>query len=110
MVSNLIVAGLLALVPGVAWGQGVSIYGPPGPYEVHQYHHRTNSFDRAPHFATNPPVYYGEQRLVRSYGWTPYPYVGTQYEEPLIAAPEAVNGKSVPAKPMRDKDRRRAAR
>jgi hypothetical protein len=77
----LIAAAALCLLPAVASAQQpVQVWGgQPGPYEVHVWQHRTNNFDRAPYFATNPPVYYGDQRLVRTYGWTPYPYFGSQY-------------------------------
>ena len=81
MRSKLVAAAFALLVPAVASAdQPVQIYGgQPGPYEVHNYLHRSNSFDRQPYFATNPPVYYSENRLVRAYGWTPYPYLGSQY-------------------------------
>jgi hypothetical protein len=74
---------------------GVQVYaGQPGPYEVHQYWHRSDSFDRRPYFATNPPVYYGSQRFGRSYGWTPYPYPGILHQEPLEPIPSREEGKS----------------
>jgi hypothetical protein len=81
MRTLLIAAAALSLVAAVASAQEpVRVWaGQTGPYEVHTWQHRTNNFDRAPYFATNPPVYYGDQRLVRSYGWTPYPYFGSQY-------------------------------
>jgi hypothetical protein len=77
----LLIAPVLFLVPAVASAQQpVQILaGQNGPYEIHTWHHRTHNFDRAPYFATNPPVYYGDQRLGRTYGWTPYPFFGSQY-------------------------------
>ncbi len=81
MRTMLILVALVFVVPSIAFAeQPVRVFaGQPGPYEVHTWQHRTNNFDRAPYFATNPPVYYGDQRVVRSYGWTPYPYLGTNY-------------------------------
>ena len=99
-----------ALVPTTASAQAVRVYaGRPGAYEIHEYLHRPNSFDRPPYFATNPPVYYGEQRSGRTYGWTPYPYLGTQYREPLVpVAQEEEKSDSTPPRRKEGKDRRRA--
>jgi len=89
MRSMLIAAAVLILLPAIASAQEpVRVYaGQPGPYEVHTWQHRTNNFDRAPYFATNPPVYYGDQRYARTYGWTPYPYFGSQYPIMKSVAP-----------------------
>ncbi len=89
---------------------GINV-GQPGPYEIHHYLHRPNSFDRAPYFATHPPVYYSPQRYGRSYGWTPFPYLGTQYSQPLVQRSDSV--KSVQpsaAKPKRTRSGRRSNR
>jgi hypothetical protein len=106
----LIAVAALCLLPAVASAQQpVQIWaGQNGPYEIHTWHHRTNNFDRAPYFATNPPVYYGDQRLVRTYGWTPYPYLGTQYPihqavVPMAPAQEGNGSLLPPPKAKRDK-------
>ena len=100
MRSMLAAAILVCLIPAVAPAQQpVQVYaGQSGPYEVHVWQHRTNNFDRAPYFATNPPVYYGDARVVRSYGWTPYPYLGTSYPVKKAISPmaEAEDGKLLP--------------
>jgi hypothetical protein len=77
-------------VSSAAWAQSqpVLVGGAPGPYELHEYLHRPNSFDRAPYFATNPPVYYGVERP-RSYGWTPYPYLGSDHAAATFERPRA---------------------
>ena len=108
MRSMLAAAVLVCLIPVVASAQQpVQVYaGQPGPYEVHVWQHRTNNFDRAPFFATNPPVYYGDARVVRSYGWTPYPYLGTSYPVKKAISPmvEAEDGNVLPpAKPKKVK-------
>ena len=114
MSSKLLAIGAVglafAVVPTTSSAQAVRVYaGRPGAYEVHEYLHRPNSFDRPPYFATNPPVYYGEQRSGRTYGWTPYPYLGTQYREPLVPVPpEEEKADSTPPKRKEGKDRRRA--
>lgn len=104
MRSTLLV-GLFSLVPTVAMAQQPfqAWGGQPGSYEVHTWHHRSNNFERAPYFATNPPVYYGDQRLVRSYGWTPYPFFGRQYSIDKAVTPMAENeeGQPMPAKPKK---------
>ena len=94
--------------PANASAQNVQVYaGQPGPYEVHEFRHRQDSFDRQPYFSTHPPVYYSQQRTVRSYGWTPFPYLGSQYQEPLSAKPEAANGKQDSSMRRGNKDRQR---
>ena len=113
MSLKLIVAGsfglVLALAPSPASAQAVRVYaGRPGAYEIHEYLHRPNSFDRPPYFATNPPVYYGEQRLARPYGWTPYPYYGSQYRENLVPMDEDKKHDAAPAPRKEGKDRRRS--
>ncbi len=112
MRSMLAAAVLVCLIPAVASAQQpVPVYaGQSGPYEVHVWQHRTNNFDRAPYFATNPPVYYGDARVVRSYGWTPYPYLGTSYPVKKAISPmvEAEDGKRLPpAKPKKEKKGRK---
>jgi hypothetical protein len=109
MRSLLVALAFVCAIPAVASAQQpVQVYaGQAGPYEVHVWQHRTNNFDRAPYFATNPPVYYGDARVVRSYGWTPYPYLGTSYPvrkavTPMIEAAEA-NKMLPPAKPKKEK-------
>jgi hypothetical protein len=90
MRGNLLAAAFVCFVPAVALAgdQPVQVWaGQPGPYEVHTYVHRTNSFDRAPYFATHPPVYYSADRLGRMYGWTPYPFLGTQYPVAKAVSP-----------------------
>ena len=91
MRSLLIAAAVLCFAPAIAKAQQpVQVFaGQAGPYEVHTYQHRTNNFDRAPYFATNPPVYYGDQRMTRTYGWTPYPYLGIQYPIQQAVVPMA---------------------
>jgi hypothetical protein len=98
---------LMSLMSSEASAQGVRVFaGQPGPYEVHEFLHRPNSYDRPPYYAVNPPVYYTDQRVYRTYGWTPYPYWGMQYEGPLYRASEEQPGKMVPAEEMRNwKDR-----
>ena len=114
MISKLLAVGslglVIALTPTTVSAQVVRVYaGRPGGYEIHEYLHRPNSFDRAPYFATNPPVYYGEQRLARPYGWAPYPYLGTQYREPLVpVAEDEKKQDSAPTQRKQGKDRRRA--
>jgi hypothetical protein len=96
----LIAAAVVLVVPTVASAQQPAQVwaGQAGPYEVHTWQHRTNNFDRAPYFATNPPVYYGDQRMVRTYGWTPYPYAGIQYPISKAVAPmsDEQNGAALP--------------
>ena len=112
MRSLLIAAAVLCFVPAIAKAQEpVQVFaGQAGPYEVHTFHHRTNNFDRAPYFATNPPVYYGDQRLNRSYGWTPYPYLGIQYPISKAVAPMAdgQNGEAsvTPTKVKKEKEKK----
>jgi len=80
MRGKVLVLAMATFVPATVASaqQPEVIVGQPGPYEFHYYLHRTRSFDRPPYFAQNPPVYYGDQRYARSYGWTPYPYLGSQ--------------------------------
>ena len=100
MRSMLAATALVCLSPVFASAQQpVQVFaGQPGPYEVHTWQHRTNNFDRAPYFANNPPVYYGDARVVRSYGWTPYPYLGTSYPVKNAVSPkvEAEDGTMLP--------------
>lgn len=56
----------------------------PGPYEVHIYVHPSDR-NRVPYFATHPPVYLSAPPFARTYGWTPYPYLGSQYQQPNVA-------------------------
>jgi hypothetical protein len=114
MRSLLIAAAVLCFVPAIAMAQQpVQVFaGQAGPYEVHTWQHRTHNFDRAPYFATNPPVYYGDQRLVRSYGWTPYPYFGSQYPIHQAVSPmvDGQDGAAAlpPAKPKTEKKVRKS--
>ena len=93
----------------IASDGAVAIYtGQPGAYEIHHYFHRPNTFDRAPYFATHPPVYYGPERLARSYGWTPYPYLGTQFRQPLVQKLGATKkSQKASAKPQRKRSGQR---
>ncbi len=94
MLAQFLAAGLLTAAVG---GEPGPVFGGyPGPYEVHYYPHRTNSFDQVPFFATNPPVYYSDQRFARSYGWTPYAYQGIQYQKPLAPWPHSEPEKPAP--------------
>ena len=113
MSAKLLAVGSLGLVfalaPATVSAQAVRVYaGRPGAYEVHEYLHRPNSFDRPPYFATNPPVYYGEQRYGRTYGWTPYPYLGTQYRQPPVPLSDKEDADPAPARSKDGKDRRRS--
>ena len=106
MRGKLIAAAFVCLVPAVASAdEPVQVWaGQPGPYEVHHYLHRTNSFDRPPYFATHPPVYYSADRLGRMYGWTPYPYLGSHYpiSKAVAPLPDGQEEKSLPAKPKKE--------
>lgn len=98
MRSKLFVVASCLILSGVctarASAQGVQVHvGQPGAYEIHEFVHRPTSFDRAPYFATNAPVYYGPLRVERSYGWTPYPYLGTSYQQPIAPKPQAVQAR-----------------
>ncbi len=107
MRGKLVALLVVGLAPAVARADGpVQVWaGQPGPYEVHHYLHRSNSFDRAPYFATHPPVYYGDQRFARSYGWTPYPYLGTNYpvKKVVVPVPDQQDEKPLPSKPKKEK-------
>ena len=113
MRSLVAAVALVCLIPTFASAQqSVQVWaGQPGAYEVHTFQHRTNNFDHAPFFATHPPVYYGDQRVARSYGWTPYPYLGTNYDVSKAVTPmsDAQDGKMVPpAKPKKEKAEKQA--
>ena len=102
LLAMLSMIGMLAIPPSRAAAQAPSVWAAsPGPYEIHYYFHRTNSFSRAPYYATNPPVYYGYTRLGRSFGWTPYPYQGIQYQRPLSHQPSSMKRMGAPARSHR---------